>query len=261
MTMDDQLINSAALYFGEGAPPRVPSSWLFGAIDFFVSQNISLDYFDIYATEDFSPDETYPFLMHKDKLIMAVNKGLVESVSLYSNSDPNSPRSIWKAMASVEMENGMSFLGIEESRLPHHVLLLRLAYVIGGQALGVRYGVSYKRSLANGPDSYAAGVLQGNFADVEQWLISEDQHRNRLTAWRNEKYGSRRYLNGRFRGAYPASIISHEHVLGLESCAAFESVPGTITPLVENKLWIWGLTNSQIIQAEKMLHEGALLIE
>ena len=207
--MTDRLINSAALYFQSDAPQRVPVLWLTSAIDFFSVQDITLDYFDITATEAFSPDETYDFVTHNGNLFKAVIDGLVERIGLYSNPNPDAPRSMWQATASIEMVNGMTFLGIDETRLPQHGLLLRSAYFMSGELLGVKYGISYKRLLTKGPESYAAGVLQGSLADIKNWLSSEDEDHRRLTAWRNEGYGDRRYLVR----AVPGSISCEHHFL------------------------------------------------
>lgn len=259
--MIDRLINSAALYFGFGAPQRVPILCLTTAIDFFSSQGIPINYFDISATEAFSPDETYDFANRKGDLFKAVNEGLVESIGLYSNPNPNAARSAWQAMASVEMENGIIFLGIDEAMLPQHGLLLRSAYLLGGELLGVKYGISYKRLLSKGPDSYAAGVLQGSHADIRNWITSQDESKRRITTWLDEQWGSRRYLTGLFRGAYPASIISREYLAAIRGRAHFGQIPGRITALTENKLWIWELTSSEMIAAEKLLQDGLLLVE
>ena len=91
--MNDRMINSAALYFRADAPQRVPTPWLTRAIDFISSQGITLDYFDIDATEAFSSDETFDFANHKGDLFKSVKEGLVQSIGLYSNPDPNAPRS------------------------------------------------------------------------------------------------------------------------------------------------------------------------
>ena len=259
--MTDRLINSAALYFRSDAPQRVPILWLTRAIDFFSSQGITLDYFDIDGDEAISSDDTWSFADYKDDLFKSVNEGLAESVGLYSNPNPNAPRSAWQAMASVEMVNGMTFLGIDDTMLSQHGLLLRSAYLIGGELLGVKYGISYKRLLAKGPSCYAAGVLLGSLADIKSWLSSEDEDRRRLTAWRDEGYGSRRYLTDLFRGAYPASIISCEHLAAILDRAHYGQVPGKITPLLENKLWMWELTSSEMIVAEKLIQDGLLLVE
>lgn len=259
--MTESLINSAALYFRADAPQRVPILWLIRAIDFFSSQGIGLEYFDMDGAEDSRSDEVCDFAEHKSVLFEAVTKGLVERVGLYSNRNPNTPRSAWQAMASIEMELGMMFLGIEEARLPQHGLLLQSAYGMGGERLGVKYGISYKQLQSKGPDSYAAGILQGSLTDLKAWLTLEGEETRRITAWRNEKYGKRRYLSGLFRGAYPASLISLEHLAALLGRVDFGQIPGIITPLVENKLWTWELTNSEMMVVEELLRDSSLLVE
>jgi hypothetical protein len=258
--MRSLVINSAALYFRAEGPERVPTQWLDRAIDFLGSLGASPDYFDVAETAPFSSDETYDFSGNQGELFDVVNQGLVQRVGLYSDENPDAPRSDWKAMASVEMALGMMFLGVDAARLSDHRLLLQFAYKIG-ELLGVKYGISYERSHAEGPDSYAAGVLQGSLADIEHWLVSEDENQRRITAWANEKYGARRYLDGLFRGAYPASIISFQHLLVLRRCVGTARYPGRISPLVEKRLWIWELERSEIASAETLLKEGHLLVQ
>jgi hypothetical protein len=264
--MTNRLINSAALYFRFDGPERVPILWLTRAIEFFSSQGITLDYFDIGATETFSPDETYDFENHKHDLFKAVKEGLVESVGLYSNPDGDAPRSAWRAMVSLEMENGMIFLGIDEARLPQHGLLLRSAYLMDGELLGVKYGISYKQLLARGPECYAAGVQLASLADIKEWLRSDDEGNRRLTAWLNEQSGQRRYLTGLFRGAYPASILSNGHVEAVvrkniwgKAITLRNANLGKLEALNEG-LWIWQLSESEIPQAEEMLEKAGLII-
>jgi hypothetical protein len=259
--MTDRLIKSAALYFRSDDPPRVPILWLTSAIDFFSSQGITIDYFDAAATGVFSGESTFDFIKHKSDLFMAVKEGLVESIGLYSNPSPTAPRSAWQAMASLEVELGLAFLGIEDAGLPRHEFLLRSAYLMGGEALGVRYGISFERVQSKGPDSYAAGVLQGSLGDIKSWLASQGEADRRLSAWRNEQFGSRRYLSGLFRGAYPASIVSRGHLVAIQDRAHGRQLPGKLTPLVANNLWIWVLADSDIIAAEKLLRDCSLLVE
>jgi hypothetical protein len=258
--MTDRLINSAALYFGPEAPQSVPILWLTRAIGFFESRNITLDYFYVAGTEAFSQDGTYDFRDYKYYLFKAVNER-VENIGLYSNPNPQAPRSAWRAMASFEMHDGMTFLGIDEAMFPEHGSLLRSAYLMGGELLGVTYGISYKQLLSDGPDCYATGVHCASLADIRRLVTSPDESDRRLTAWRNEMWGSRRYLAGMFRGAYPASIISCEHLAALRERARSGKVPGTITPFVDNKLWLWELTGSQMIAAERLLQGCSLLVE
>src|SRR5262249_5727585 len=103
--------------------------------------------------------------------------------------------------------------------------------------------------------------LCGSLSDIKSWISSPSDYSRRLTAWRNEKYGSRRYLTGLFRGAYPASIIGSVHVAALWDLDTKGHFPGTITPLVENNLWIWELTNSETVRIETLLSKAGLLIE
>ncbi len=258
--MTDPFINSAALYFRPDVPPRVPILLLTRAIGFFASQGITLDYFDVSETDVFSSDETYYFADHKGGLIEAVNESRVARVGLYFNPNPEEARSAWQAMVAVDMAMGMVFVGIDEKRLSQPGVLLRLAYHIGGPALGVRYAIGYKQARSRGPECYAAGVQCGSLANIKKWLTSDDEEMKRLTAWRNEKYGTRRYLTGLFRGAYPASLISREHLAALERHAQGGHVLGTITPVVENNVWIWELTDSKISAAAALLRDNALLV-
>jgi len=74
--------------------------------------------------------------------------------------------------------------------------------------------------------------------------------------WHQELMGERRHLKGLFRGAFPASILSESHVraAGLTSQAV-----GRLSEL-DNPLWLWELSESEIPQAQAMLEEKKLLV-
>lgn len=249
-------INSAALYFRSDDSSVVPPSWLSGAIEFIQSRNLCINYFDISGSDVFSDDESYDFETNKENLSIAIDSGLVKSVALYSAFDSEVERSEWKVMLSVEMDNGLMYVGIEDCKLPDQQLLL-CAYNIGKETLEIKYGISYKSPFASSPDCYAAGVCYGSVAELESWLSSKNQIAGRLTAWRNEMDGKRRYLRNLFRGAYRINIISSEHFHSIERC---ELMPGEFIPLGET-LWIWTLAASEITSAEIRLHECGLLID
>src|SRR5262249_47458347 len=157
----------------------------------------------------------------------------------------------------VEMEFGTCFLGVDAAKIGDHARLLRSAYAIAGAELGVKYGISYKQLRSEGPDCYAAGVLYGSLSNIKDWNGANDATERRLAAWRDDKYGHRRYLTGLFRGAYPASIIQFQHFAALERFASGR-YPGKVTSLVENNLWIWELTDSEMLQAETLLSKAGL---
>ena len=74
--------------------------------------------------------------------------------------------------------------------------------------------------------------------------------------WADELNGKRRHLSGHFRGAYPASILSESHV------RAANLKPQGVGRLSEldNSLWLWELSESEIPQAEAMLAQRKLLV-
>jgi hypothetical protein len=235
-------------------------SWVTAALEFFSTNGITLDYFDVSGTDFFSPEETYSWSEHQSDLLRIVGSGHIDSIGLYCNPDMRAPRSAWHATASMEMRTGLLFLGIDDSWHARHRELLEAALAMCSDHLGVGYGISFRRALAQGPDSYAAGVLEGSLQAIGGWLTGESDEGHRITAWLHEMLGARRYLSGLFRGAYVSSILSAAHIAALHRLRQSAEIPGTLTTLPQHRLWIWELAEPDLPAAELLLRDGGLLV-
>jgi hypothetical protein len=260
--MSDPLISCAALYFGSDNCQSVPLFWLNAAFDSFKSVNVSLDYFSVIGTTLFSPDETYDLSQYKNRLLQAVAEGVVRDIGLYCNPDPNTPRSAWRAMASVEIATGVLFVGMDQAQFPDQVWLLRFAYSLAGHVLGVRYGISYNEHLARGPDGYALGMSYLlSLGQIRHRLHGLEQEDRQLNVWRNEIQGQRRYLTGLFRGVYPASIISSSHLTNLRATFAGKPIPGNLEALLDKEVWVWTLSDAEVGVVSHVLRSRCLVVE
>jgi hypothetical protein len=255
------LINSAALYFDGNLLRRVPTAWLSRATEFFSKLGVGCNYFDVSEVGSFSREETYDFAVHRHELIDVTSRDLVTSIGLYANPVPNAPRSAWQAMASIEVENGLMFLGVDHGLLSEPVRILQSAYELRQGLFQVGYGIAYEFPLANGPDCYASGIALTSLADLQAWLGGREDDQRRLDAWRDEINGPRRYLVGMFRGAYRASILSKSHFELMQRATRGGSVPGKLSSVNDGSMWIWELTPADIRSAEEFLRRNLLLIE
>jgi hypothetical protein len=87
-----------------------------------------------------------------------------------------------------------------------------------------------------------------------------------MTAWLREMHGERKYLEGAFRGAYPASILSDEHVkVVLETDEEGRKITlgnaglGVLKALGAGR-WLWELSEAEMTSAEAVLEKAGLII-
>jgi hypothetical protein len=121
----------------------------------------------------------------------------------------------------------------------------------------VVYGFAYKMPLKDLPDSYATGMTQKD--DIADWLKkAHDPLRPRTPdeRWARELGSQNRHLQGYFRNAYPANLLSGEHVRS----ARLLTEPLGILESLDSDTWLWELSDEQIPIARARLSEQRLLI-
>ncbi len=258
-----RVITSAAVYFARHAKGGVPLTWLEAMCRFLDNLGRPIQHFGIFA-EGFSDEDTYEVDGHKSDLTRALDKGSVERLSLYSGLVLEEGRYDWSAHASLDMWEGMSFLGIDTIVIGEPAALLRRAYILNTATLGIGYGISYRRPISRGPEIYAAGGHYCALAEFEQELRAATREG---PSWSDEMLGERRYLKGMFRGAYPASILSDAHVNApIRRKSIFSRTTtlrslglGSLT-LLDQGAWLWELSDEEIEEAQALLGENGLLI-
>jgi len=259
--MKGPVINSAALYFRPQEGGIVPFSWFERVRSgFFDPHHLPIDDFGVWA-EGFSEEQAYSFDQNELGLICGLKEGRVRRLGLYNKLSASADASQWRAMASLDMVFDMSFFGLDERILPQAGPMLLRTYEICRDVPGIGYGIAYKQFLSKGPECYAAGVgFSSSLADFSEILTDSPDHARRR-AWLNEMEGARRYLTGRFRGAYPGNILSGAHMDGLrDKCPRRIVWPGSFSQIDED-LWLWEVPEAEIPRAEAMLNDADLLIK
>lgn len=259
----NRVITSAALYFAPHVEATVALTWFEAICHFLANLHLPVQHFDVSA-EGFSDEDTYELDGHKNELIRALSAGSVQSLGLYSGLVLDEGKYDWRAHASVRMWEGMSFLGIEETIISEPQMLLRHAYTIVRDLLDIGYGISYWYPMSKGPECYASGGHYSTLAEFEQEFEAAIREG---TSWSDEMLGEKRYLRGRFRGAYPASILSDAHVNAPIRTKSVFSRTTTLRSLglgaltqIDQEAWLWELSGEEIEEAQAMLRQSGLLI-
>jgi hypothetical protein len=271
--MTNIMTNSAALYFDPAERESIPVQWLDRVIELFTEHSLSPILFTA-SGADFSPDDCHVFgndgddialwnevlSPRKYDLIDAMRKGEIESLVLDTPQPSASSRRQWRASVRVSLTSGVFRIGVVEGLVSNTSSLIVLAHNYARQLFNVRYGIAYKMGLAQHPDSYATGGSVSTFADAAYWIRHRDEweHREKSTneLWSEELRGARRYLMGLFRGAYPASLLSTEHV---RSAALLSRGIGKLTEL-DSSLWLWELSDAELPEAQKILESRTVLV-
>ncbi len=255
----DLLTTSASLYFSGSAGLAVPRTWLSDTRAFFTSHRLPTREFAILA-DGFSLEFPYKLEEHQERLLRAVEGGGVSVLGLYAAPGHYDDLMVeWLGCASVQMEPGTFYLGIERALLDSPGALLRCALTIARDLPTISYGIGYHYPRSKGPDYYTGGIIYGANATATG-PVAEVEAR-RITAWGNEMSGNRSYLDGWFRGAYPASILSEAHVNApLHGGGSLRTARlGRLTAL-DLDHWLWELSESEIPVAKDLLKKSGLLI-
>jgi hypothetical protein len=246
------LIISAALYFEPLRGACVSLSLFEGLLSLFKRFGLKVSEFELLAS-GFTDDAVYSYEAERVKLISALSARRVRNLGLYSGLDLAEGRESWRAMASVELEGGIFLFGVDASLVESASLLLRDLVELCRSVVSIGYGISYQCGANDHPFAYATGIRVCSLSDALGEKNAD------LSNWLRERQGSRRYLRGFFRGAYPASVLSAEHIRALrqtrgkrlEDLGAFVDLGGGIT--------LWELLASEIELAEAFLRQSELL--
>src|SRR5205823_2120338 len=110
--------------------------------------------------------------------------------------------------AAIGFRSGDFFLGVHAKVIDSPSVLLKAALALAADLPAVNYGIGYHRRQSNGPSFYAVGCgFNTDFSDP-----SAQYESRRIGEWGRERRAQSRHLTGMFRGAYPASILSDDHV-------------------------------------------------
>lgn len=250
-----RIVTSAALYFPTSAETTVQLRWLEIARAFFKDCGADITYFDTRCV-DFSADDAQDFPLHEVHLMRSLRRGAVEYLGLGAIVPGTSDVEDWSIRVSIDCGSGMLYVGTEEEIVFRPSELLRRAHVFAQVGIDVRYGISYKSTLAEAPELYAAGARLYSLRDVARELATEHE-RTLLDAWFEEMIGEKRHLKGFFRGAYPASAISDAHV----SRTHLESLGVGALSQLDAGLWLWVLSDREIPTADRLLDKLGVLIK
>jgi hypothetical protein len=250
-----QMTTSVALYFSSESTAAVRLPWLETACRLFENCGVPTTYFGTRCM-DFPGDDVLGFAAHKHRLVEALQKGAVKDLSLGSIRVGADDVQDWRVSVWITLQSGLLYVGADEEIVSHPAVLLRRAHEVAREDFDVRYGIAYKSPLAQCPELYAAGTRLYSLSDVTREMLTR-RTRTRLNAWFEETMGERRYLNGLFRGAYPASVLSDEHIrranlrsLGIGSLSQFDT-----------GLWLWELSDAEIPVADTILDKLGILID
>lgn len=249
-----QITTSAAQYFQAVAGATVSLRWFEAVCGLFEDYGVPASHF--YTTcADFPGDDAQDFGRCKAQLVESLERGSVEDLGLESIHAGTKDVDDWRLSVWIDLQSGLMYVGADEEIVSNPAVLLRRAYKLARVAVDVRYGISYQSSLAEHPDMYAAGHRVYTLSELTRHLTTSPE-RTRLDAWLEETMGERRYLTGRFRGAYPASILSEVHLAGID----LRSLNlGVLSPLNTGR-WLWELPDAEIQAADKLLDTRGLLI-
>jgi hypothetical protein len=246
------LIISAALYFEPQKGRFVSLSWFEGVLSLFKHFGLKVSEFELLAA-GINDDAVYSYEADRVKLISALSTSSVRNLGLYSSLNLDGVRESWRAMASVELEGGIFLFGVDEALVESPSLLLGDLVGLCRSFINIGYGICYHCGANDHPFEYATGVRVCSLSGAL------GERNDDLSNWLRERQGSRRYLKGLFRGAYPASVLSAEHIRAirqtpgrpLENLGAFVDLGGGIT--------LWKLLDSEIGLAEPLLGQLGLL--
>jgi hypothetical protein len=265
---------SAVLYLDWPEQGSIPFVWFERAVKFFREHGLAPILFTANDCEVFLLDDCYLLAERgqtvkfwgdtiqgrNDDLIVALRNGAIVDLGLDSPRTGATRRDEWRADVSVFSTFARVYVGADETLLSDCGKLLRRAYSMAEGIFEPRYGIAYKMRLSEAPASYATGRHLTSVSEA-LWMIQHRDEWERRTKtpdelWSEELMGQRRHLTGLFRGAYPANILSEAHV---RSAALLSRGIGKLTEL-DNSLWLWELTDSEIPEAQRMLESRGVLV-
>jgi hypothetical protein len=253
----ERIITSAALYFRPTADTGVSLRVAAEACAFLAQCDLPVQEFAIETcTRDVSG--LFEYKQHEKLLEGELARGNVSILGLYSNPNRESDLVMdWHALAYIDMARGNCFLGAPLSVHPQPGRLLKVAYGVFRALAPMQYGIGYFRSASQGPDFYAVGIIANSF-DFSMEGVAEN---DRITKWLDEMAGRRRYLDGMYRDAYPATLLSAAHLVQPFSTGKdlFALGIGQVERVDETH-WLWELTGDSIAAARRELECAGLSI-
>jgi hypothetical protein len=275
-----QITTSAALYFEPQEREAIPLYWFERVRELLAEFDLSPVLFSAEGG-GFRIDECYVLAepggdlvdegqvlsARGPELVTALKDGRINSLGLDSPRSVAGGRSDWRVMADASLNDGLFYLGLDEELISDPAALLRRAYQIAKGFLDIRYAIAYKSPLADDPDCYAMGLgsstisaakgpIRSQFRDLVRSWHDGTHRKSADELWRDELVGRRRHLAGLFRGAFPVNILSKSHIVkaDLHSFGI-----GRLTEL-DPSLWLWELSDSEILLAERTLEARGVLV-
>jgi hypothetical protein len=252
-----RIITCAALYFQPQTKGVVPWSWVEGAARILAGADLPVQEFAITTATGF-PDGQFDLSQNRDILVREVRRGNVSVLGLYSNPEKDHDLVMdWQGLAYIDLIRGDCFLGLPRSIEPSPSALIQSALTLGSNVINADYGIAYYHDSSRGPDMFAVGIIVNPIAFDAETMAAGD----RVAKWFHEMSAPRRHLQGWFRAAYPANILSRAHVEAPISRrrTLFTAGIGRLTPVAPN-LWLWELSDQEIPAAEATLRDAGLLI-
>jgi hypothetical protein len=255
-----QFITSAALYFKPERTRGVPQSWLKEMTRVLDEAGLPVQEFAI-TTARSSLSGLFDSRNFRDILTREMRQGNVNILGLYSNPAREHDLVMdWQGLAYIDMTRGDCFLGLPHACKASPGDLLQLAYTLVKSVNDISYGIGYFHERLKGPDFYAVGII----ANPDPELFSDPEASaagDRIAKWMHEIGGSRRYLYGWFRNAYPASLLSEAHVNApLYGGKTLRTAGLGRLKLLDRGHWLWELSDQEIPEAESLLSSSGLLI-
>jgi hypothetical protein len=254
----ERIFTSAALYYPAQHAGGVPLEWFTGLSAFLNNKGVPFG-ICVADADGFDLETHYELGTYASKLTQAIQKGTVEHLFLYSVPEKYVVvEQDCLAEAGIAYRGGVCFICVDIAFIDSPGLLLEKAMSLARGLPSIRYGIGYRRPLSKGPGSYAIGI--GTNADPL------DPEGKRIGEWGREERGQARHLTGMFRGAYPASILSDEHVEAVVHtswCGKKTKLPdcglGSVRRL-GGDCWLWELSELEIGKAEEMLESAGLIV-
>jgi hypothetical protein len=191
-----------------------------------------------------------------------VAEGKVLAVELNAHRELDRSLALrWEASADINLERGSAFVGVPESSSLSKGELLRSFYAACKSLAPWRYGIGYALSTARAPGLFAVGMSGGMTSDDVVRFEDDPAFRKRVTLWREEHWGERRFLHGMFRDVYAANLLTEEHVRARlkDGTPLLEAGWGTFEEL-DPGVWLWEVPSEEYLEARAALREVGLLV-
>jgi len=273
---DSAVITSTALFYPAGSDDPIPYAWYERALGVFEEFKLSPIMFtagggpfeldDCYLLEDglgeiYRWGDPVPIRRARSSLVKSLKARQLTSVGLDTPRADSQYRSEWRANIDASSFYGEAYVGIDQDLISSPVALMWRACEMAHDLFPVRYGFSYQMPLRDLPDCYSSGSGRTTLADALYIIRHRREWENRTLGpdekWKKELSDGKRHLQHHFRGAYPANLLSTDHV---NKADLINSPIGKLSQF-NDELWIWELSDSERSEAEARLRAKNALIE